>query len=409
MAKKTVNTEKIEEAVIIEETVNPIELTETIGSNLPTIPDVFFIDGEEFSVAKVEEMKAEAEALLKKATPETYSSTVIWEELKTLKNKLVKMRTTPDNKRKELTRPFNDFVKEIKAKTDAIGNAAKEIQDKLDEALIAKENHEAELARLEAEAKARRTEARKESLRLLGGMYDIDSGKFTFSYCPEVVADMQIMEYDDPTWENQHNVIKAEYKKEQDRLDNIKKQEEAEKLKALKEAEIANAQVLKLRKRLLDMSGFLFIDSQQSFVKNTVVLSIDDVIGLSEEEFDKALEDSDKQPEAEVTSAEPVAQTSTLPPPPATPVAPAADPLGSVISQMTSQQEERVSELDGEVEVVLKFSKEKPFIDVKLNKTFIRIYNDSLEAHALANIPQNKIKLTTRTEDNQLTFQVIEF
>lgn len=407
MAKKTVNTEKIEEAVIIEETVNPIELTETIGSNLPTIPDVFFIDGEEFSVAKVEEMKAEAEALLKKATPETYSSTVIWEELKTLKNKLVKMRTTPDNKRKELTRPFNDFVKEIKAKTDAIGNAAKEIQDKLDEALIAKENHEAELARLEAEAKARRTEARKESLRLLGGMYDVDSGKFTFSYCPEVVADMQIMEYDDPTWENQHNVIKAEYKKEQDRLDNIKKQEEAEKLKALKEAEIANAQVLKLRKRLLEMSGFLFVESQQAFVKNTVALSVSDVVSFSEDDFDKALEDSDKQPEAEATPAEPVAQTSTLPPPP--PSAPVSDPLGSVISQMTSQQEERVSELDGEVEVVLKFSKEKPFIDVKLNKTFIRIYNDSLESFALAGIPQNKIKLTTRTEDNQLTFQVIEF
>lgn len=406
MAKKAVNTDKIEEAVIIEETANPIELTETIGSNLPTIPDVFFIDGEEFSVAKVEEMKAEADALLKKATPETYSSTAIWEELKTLKNKLVKMRTTPDNKRKELTKPFNDFVKEIKAKTDIIGNAAKEIQDKLDEALIAKENHEAELARLEAEAKARRTETRKESLRLLGGMYDVDGGKFTFTYCPEVVADMQIMEYDDPTWENQHNVIKAEHKKEQDRLDNIKKQEEAEKLKALEEAESANAQVLKLRKRLLEMSGFLFIESQQAFVKNTVVLSVSDVVSFSEDDFDKALEDSGKQPEAEAASAEPVVQTSTLPPPPS---APASDPLGSVISQMTSKQEERVSELDGEVEVVLKFSKEKPFIDVKLNKTFIRIYNDSLEAHALANIPQNKIKLTTRTEDNQLTFQVIEF
>lgn len=416
MAKTKTKTETIEEAVIVEETTNALTVAENIAANLPVIPEVFFIDGEEYSVPRVKEMEKEADALLKKATPETYSSTAIWEEVKVLKNRLVKMRTTPDNKRKELSKPFQDFVKEIKSKTDLVGNAAKSVQEKLDEALEAKENHELELARQEAEAKAKRTEQRKEDLRALGGSYDIEGGKFTFGYAPGVVvSDMQIMEYDDPSWANQYAEIKSIWDAEQVRIDQEREKEEREKSEALKKAQEASDKIVKLRSKILQYEGFVFDEGMQCFVKNDVAIHVLSVAGYSEEDWEQAIESANgvvEQAAESVEATTPAQAPEALPTQEElseTPVpAPPSDPLASVIAGMTGQHEERVAELDGDVTVNLKFTKEKPCIDVKLNRTFVRIYPDSLEAEAIGNVPQDKIKFTTRTDDGQLTFQIIE-
>lgn len=415
---KTKKPENIEEAVVVEETTNALTVAENIAQNLPIIPDAFFIDGEEYSIPRVKDMEKEAEALLKKATPETYNSSAIWEEVKNLKNRLVKMRTTPDNKRKELSRPFQDFVKEIKSKTDAVGNAAKEVQDKLDDALTAKENHEAEIARQEAEAKARRTEGRKESLRALGGSYDVDSGKFSFGYTPEVVADMQIMEYDDPSWSNQYASIKEAYDKEQERLQKIKEQEETEKAEALKAAEAANEKILKLRKRILELSGFVFNEGLQSFVRGDRALHVISVVGFSDEDFDAVIDGTEEIIQGPAIPSAPSVNTESQEAPkadyPKIDIQPApADPLGQAIAGMTghvtSDQDSVVAEPDGAVRVSLVFYPEKPYLDIPLNRTFVRLYPDELESEAMSNIPQDKIKAVRRTEDGALTIKVIDF
>lgn len=416
MAKTKTKTETIEEAVVVEETTNALTVAENIASNLPVIPEVFFIDGEEYSVPRVKEMEKEADALLKKATPETYNSTAIWEEVKALKNRLVKMRTTPDNKRKELSKPFQDFVKEIKSKTDLVGDAAKSVQEKLDAALEAKENYELELARQEAEAKAKRTEQRKEDLRALGGSYDVEGGKFTFGYAPGVVvSDMQIMEYDDPSWANQYAEIKSGWDAEQERIEREREKEEREKSEALKKAQEASDKIVKLRSKILQYEGFVFDEGKQAFVKNGVAIHVLSVAGYSEEDWEQAIESANGVVEQAAEPVDAITPAQAAEAPPAqerlseTPVsAPPSDPLASVIAGMTGQHEERVAELDGDVTVNLKFTKEKPCIDVKLNRTFVRIYPDSLESEAIGNVPQDKIKFTTRTEDGQLTFQVIE-
>lgn len=437
MAKTKTKTETIEEAVVVEETTNALTVAEKIASNLPAIPEVFFIDGEEFSVAKVQELQKEAEALLKKATPETYNSTAIWEEVKALKNRLVKMRTTPDNKRKELSKPFQDFVKEIKSKTDLVGNAAKSVQEKLDAALEAKENHELELARQEAEAKAKRTEQRKEDLRALGGSYDVEGGKFTFGYAPGVVvSDMQIMEYDDPSWANQYAEIKNGWDAEQARIEQEREKEEREKSEALRKAEEAKDKIVKLRSKILQYEGFVFNEGMQCFVKNGVAIHVLAVAGYSEEDWDQTIESANSASEQAAESVEaitpaqaPEALQAQQVAPEAPVSAPPSDPLASVIAGMTGQHEERVAELDGgfdgliqeirdlcdkaqekygKIIVTLVFDPEAPNIDIKLNRTFVRTYPDSLEAEAIGNVPQDKIKFTTRTEDGQLTFQVIE-
>lgn len=416
MAKSKIKTEQIEDAVVVEETTNALTVAENIAANLPVISGPLFINGEEYSVAKVEELGAELRALLKKATPETYSSTAIWEEVKILRNRLVKMRTTPDNKRKELIKPFQDYFKDFKAATDAVGNKAKTYQDEADEALMGRENHEAEIARQEAEAKARRTESRKESLRALGGSYDIDSGKFAFGYTPEVVADMQIMEYDDPSWDNQYAVIKEAYDVEQQRLAKIKEQEEAEKEEALKKAEEAEAQVLKLRKKILELSGFVFDEAKQAYVKGEHAILIRSVIAYSDEAFDERIAESVAPVQQPEIAPEPLSAPEMPEAPQETDKAPqpinitaAPDPLGQVIAGMTGKQEDRVEELDGIVKVELVFSPENPYLDIPLNKTFIRLYSDELESAAMGNIPQEKVKAVRRTEDGKLTIKVIEF
>lgn len=414
---------EIEEAVVIEETTNALTVAEHLVSQIPAeIGDVFFVvqkDGSqnEHSLAAVAALDKEADQLLKKATPSTYGSKAIWDEVSALKIKARDQRTKLDGERKRLKSPWDDFFTRLKAATDKVGAAAKVVEDKLAAALEAKENHELELARQEAEAKAKRTEQRKEDLRALGGSYDVEGGKFTFGYAPGVVvSDMQIMEYDDPSWANQYAEIKSGWDAEQARIEQEREKEEREKSEALKKAEEAKDKIVKLRSKILQYEGFVFDEGMQAFVKNDVAIHVLSVAGYSEEDWEQAIESANvvveqaAEPVEAVTPAQAPEALQTQQVAPETPVsAPPSDPLASVIAGMTGQHEERVAELDGDVTVNLKFTKEKPCIDVKLNRTFVRIYPDSLEAEAIGSIPQDKIKFTTRTEDGQLTFQIIEF
>src|SRR5690606_2402559 len=146
---------------------------------LPSVPDVFYIEEKEYSLAVVSELDKEADKLLKKATPASYEDKKAWDAIFDKKQEAVKVRTTLEKKRKDVVKPITDFTSTLKSKTDTIGNAAKAVQDKLDAALTLKENWEAEQARIEAERIAKRTEQRKEELRALGGLYDVESGTFT--------------------------------------------------------------------------------------------------------------------------------------------------------------------------------------------------------------------------------------
>lgn len=412
MAKKEV----IEEAEVIEEITESLSVVEKIATSLPAIPDSFVIDGNEYSVAVVKEMEKEANKLLAKATPETYNSKAIWEEVSTLKNKLVKMRTTPDNKRKELSKPFQDFVKEIKAKTDAVGDAAKAVQDKLDAALLAKEQHEAELARIEAEKIAKRTKQREEDLRALGGIYDVDNGSFSFPYAAgTVIGQLQLNEYDDAEWSNEYNLIKKAWDEEQERI----AKEEAEKNAQLKAAEEALKKIeekkISLRGKELRLEGFEFDEGLQSWKKNGVVIHVLGVAGYSDEDWDATIEEANNPlqastepvaPVSPVTPTEPSSEQKEAPQPPNFDAIGAA--LGSVNANVEPQEEEATPQLpEGVIMKHLAFTNEQPYIDVTLKNTFLRIYPDEKDFEANQKVSPDKIKTVIRKEEMGLSFAII--
>lgn len=424
MAKKKET--EIEEAVVIEETTEALSVVEKIATSLPAIPDSFVIDGNEYSVAVVDEMAKEADKLLAKATPSTYGSKAIWDEVSTLKNKLVKMRTTPDNKRKELSKPFQDFVKTIKEKTDAVGNAAKAIQDKLDAALLAKEEHEAELARQEAEKIAKRTELRKEELRALGGVYDIDSGSFTFPHNPgTVVGVLQLQEYDDAEWTNELKIVQEAWDAEQKRIAD----EEAAKNAEVKAAQDALAKLeekkVALRGKELRLEGFEFDEELQSWKKGSAVVHVLGIAGYSDEDWDALIEEANKPVSEDAATAatepvQPLSPVAPIQPSQATgtaPTAPVFDAIGAALGATVSAPAHREVSLDdiqpvleeGTVVKQLVFTNDNPYIDIALNKTFLRIYPDEKDFEANDGISPDSISKTVSNEELGLRFAIIKF
>lgn len=383
---------EIEDAVIVE------EITETVlEATLPSVPDVFYIEEKEYSLAVVSELDKEADKLLKKATPASYDDKKVWDAIFDKKQEAVKVRTTLEKKRKDVVKPITDFASTLKSKTDTIGNAAKAVQDKLDAALTLKENWEAEQARIEAERIAKRTEQRKEELRAMGGLYDVESGTFTFPYSEQTVNTVQLETWDDEDWSYEKEELSTFYAEEQKRIAD----EEAE--KAAKEAEVlakekalADKQ-LAMRAKELKLEGFTFDEGLQSYTKNDVVIHVLAVKSMSDEDWDAEIERANTEPvdvteetsevntpEINLPPSDESADTSTEDPSP-------FDPLASIIGDKVAAHVEHQEEVDGVVRVTLEFSNDQPYIDVPFKNTFIRIFPESLDDRATVHLSSDKI------------------
>lgn len=436
MAKQTINTSKIEEAEVVSETtetqkegevveVSAITIFESAAKNLSIeMPKVFFTDYGEHSLEKVADIEKEVDDLLKIATPETYGSTAIKDQLDALSTKAQKMRTMLDKKRKEVTQPLDKATKALIAAVKPILEAAQVQEDRVNKRIQDEKDHEAEELRKKEEAKRIRTEERRESLRALGGAYDVNNGTIVFEFLPgTIVNTMQMMEYDDAEWANQFNVVKEAYDAEQTKLKEQRDKEAAEKDEAAKKLKEADEKILKYRTKELKFEGFEFDEALQSFKKGAAVIHALGIGGYSEEDWDRLMELANQEPQAPIAPVSPVATNVVTPVAPVAPIQPTqstfsapavqtpvsapVDVLASVIGGMVTKQEERVEELDGTIRTTLVFTREKPFFEKSFNKSKIRIVPFDYAEHALHGESLEKIVGNVNDDELGLKFLAI--
>lgn len=413
---------EIEEAVVVEETNDQqsILVIEKWTDKLPEkIEGPFFVttkDGtvEEHSLAVVQELDKEAAKLLKKATPETYNDKKVWESISELKIKARDQRTKLDNERKRLKGPWDDFFSRMKAATDKVGAEAKKVEDKLAAAITLKENWEAEQARIEAERIAKRTEQRKEELRALGGLYDVESGTFTFPYSEQTINTVQLETWDEEDWGNEKAAIDVLYAEEQQRIAD----EEAE--KAAKEAEVLAKEkaledkIVALRAKELKLEGFEFDEGLQSYKKNDVVIHVLAVKSMSDEDWDADIARANMEAvEAPEEEREVNTPEINLPPSDTSAEAPTEeetpfDPLASIIEEKVAAHVQHQEEVDGVVRVTLEFSNDQPYIDVAFKNTFIRMFPESLDDRATVHLSSDKISAKGTHEESGLVLLAVK-
>lgn len=380
MTKKKETPIEIEEAVIVE------DIQETVlESQLPAIPEKFFVEGKEYSLAVVDELDERAKKLIKKATPDTYENKKIWDEIFDLKQEAVKLRTIPENKRKEYSKPVNDFLKELKSKTDKIGDAAKAVQDSLDALLTKKENWEEE-KRKEEEAKIeKRTNQRISDLYGIGGKFNPDNNSYILNESA-VIAKIQIQEFDDEEWSELFAEYKADYEAEQKRIADEKEQAEKEAAELKTKADALADKQLKMRRKELDLMGAEFIGG--AWVINAVVFAPEDLVDLTFEEWEEKIElASIPVEEEEIASAAETAdeaEADSLPPEGYTSsVSAPIDPLEAIVQEKVNEHVEHQNKVDGKVSITFEFSPEQPYIEHNFAGTsLIRLFPAEYEAEA---------------------------
>lgn len=377
MAKRNNKPEEIQEVEIIEEEV----IIETkLDTTLPAIPEKFFVEGKEYSIAAVKEVEERADKLIKKATPETYGDKKLWDQVAELKQEAVKMRTQPENKRKELVKPVNEFLTNFKSKTDAIGAEAKKVEDKLKEAIQKRDNWEEEKRKEEEAAKLKRTNERIEKLMALEASCDPIRGTYSFVFDSgaTVINKVQIEEFDDEEFNEVLEDIRtnAIAQKEADRLAEEKRIQEAKDLKD-KEDKLIEKQ-LKLRTKELNMLDATFQDN--FWLVGEVRFYPEDLRDLDDDEWEAKIEESQKEEEMvevfvnqkgdiiladdevpmsyeEVHGVAASNEANTSSPEPSN------DPLSAIISENVKAHEYHQAKVNGDVHIEFVFSKDKPFIE----------------------------------------------
>lgn len=285
MAKKTESSKAV--AVIAEEVVQK-------GIVLPEIPENLNIGGIEFSKETIQKEVDEAKKLVigkitKDDTVESLQEKKkIYEELKDKKNRFVKTRTAPENFRKEVVKPINDFAKKLKVITDGYGEVAKSGEEHCLSQMKVYEDWEAEQQRLEQEAIDKRVKERSQQLTDIKGVINFESGHWTFPYAAHIIIEKDQIERE-YGWDELFNEVNESY---QSHL----KAEEAERAKTQGMAEaLYNARVM-----LLDMMGG-YEKTETGYSKNGHTLTNDEITNTPDAEW-KALIQSHNTPKQQVSS-----------------------------------------------------------------------------------------------------------
>lgn len=396
MAKKK---QEIEEAQIIEETktelvvneeVETVEATEekdtTYEAKLPAIPSVFIVNGNEHSLAAVSKLEKEANDLIKLATPETYEDKELWDKIDRKRLDARDQRTKLEAQRKKLVKPINDKLSELKATTDEIGAAAKEVEDKLQEVISKKQNWEEEQAEIERQRIAKRTKEREEKLRNLGGKFDFDALAFSFEHNPGLFINTeQLNEMSDTEFEAELKLAEETYQEELARQ--AKEKEDAE--KALKEANEAKERADKASKDLIDLRVMLlggngYQEDEGYFHKNGHTISPEQIAELSNEDFIK-LTVEHNTPKEEVAEFDPNES-------PMEPVDLPVDidlPEIPVVNNSVSAESKKEEQIDFSKNmkfISLKFTDDEPYIDMQMGKSILRITHIDFEDASLQNV-----------------------
>lgn len=274
-------------AVVAEEVVQK-------GIVLPEIPENLSIGGIEFSKETIQKEVDEAKKLVigkitKDDTVESLQEKKkIYEELKDKKNRFVKTRTAPENFRKEVVKPINEFAKKLKSVTDGYGEVAKAGEEHCLAQMKVYEDWEAEQQRLEQEAIDKRVKERSQQLTDIKGQINFESGHWTFPYASHIIIEKDQLE-NEFGWNEVFNEANEAY---QSHI----KAEEAEKAKNQGMAEaLYNARVM-----LLDMMGG-YEKTETGYSKNGHTLTNDEITNTPDAEW-KSLIQSHNTPKQQVSS-----------------------------------------------------------------------------------------------------------
>lgn len=314
---------------------------------------------------------------------------------------------------KEGVKPLKAVVKGFEGASDSVQKEYRTVESKARDKYKEYTDWEEEQARKKEEERQERATARRKSLFDIGGVTDPTTGNWTFPYSGETVPDIAILDFDDIDWQTKYERIQEEYKADIKRKSEELEAEQAAQSAKDAELEAAKTIIVKMRSKELKYEGWEFDEGLQAYTKNGHTIHVLGVRDYSDEQWDEAIEaanqpQEEKAVEAEIKPVEtPKAQAPVWDeeeteeaPVEAVSVDPVASALGiegdKFIAEIESQPETDA------VTKILTFTPESPYIDILLNKTFLRIYPVELDEEANADISKDRIKSVKEHGDLRL-------
>lgn len=417
--------EIIQDLITIEPSDDTLVFVKRIGDVLPVkFPEKFITpDYGEHSKADADEKKKKLDLAIKAI--KGHDDVAGYEKVKELANVFQKGATRLDAATKEYVKPFDNVTKSFKQTSKTVQEYYREYEQIAREKYKEYTDWEEEQARKKEEERQARATARRKSLFDIGGVTDPTTGNWTFPYSGETVPDIAILDFDDIDWQAKYDRIQAEYQDHLVREEEKRKAEEAAQSAKDAELEAAKTIIVKMRSKELKFEGWEFDEGLQSYTKNGHAIHVLGVRDYSDEQWDEAIEaanqpQEEKAVEAEIKPVEtPKAQAPVWDeeeteeaPVEAVSVDPVAAALNidsvkevvSIIGETINipSAEIRTAEDAGVVIKALRFTKEEPYIDILLNKTFLRIYPVELDEEANADISKDRIKSVKEHGDLRL-------
>lgn len=339
-------------------------------------PTVFKLDGQVYSVKGAEDIGKEIDKKISQLTEDKFENSKLKEELKALKQKAVKYRTTSKKVLDSAFKPLNEAIKSTIGNCKAIGDKAQAAQDRADAHLKLIENWEEEQETLRLSELSKKTDERIAKLIELGGNYNPTTFIVSFDYAPGTVFNReQIGNLEDSEFDTDFNYVTKLYNEDKER-------KAAEASEAEQKSTALIEKQRKLRKKELMLEDFDFDTTLNAFVHESgIKVFTHEIDSLSDDDWDARIAKiSEPVKQGEVTET-PIAPTvvdvddenpfgdskaESTP-------APAVDPLTSVIAGMVGKHEEHQDKQEGIVKVVLEFTRDNPYFDVMIGRSVMRV------------------------------------
>lgn len=400
--------EVLDEVVTVQKTDDVLVLSQKVGEIFPTkIPEKFITKDYGEHSKEVAESIRQRLYIARDAVsgPDDVQGYAKIKELATLAQKGA---TRLDAAIKEGVKPLKNVVKSIEDASKKVQGYFRDVQAEAEAEYKKHEDWEAEVARQKELERQERARRRRESLMGIAGTLDPLSGVWSFPFTGDTVSEMAVLEFDEVDFEAILNKLTNLHQKYLAETEAKRKAEEEAKAIAEREAEAMKLTILKYRRKMLEMEGFTFNEPLQAYEKNGVVLHLVAIRDLSEENFEAEIERA-KNPQNEAKAVD----TDNAPPIAKPVFVEAKDAVDEFIAAVSidetveEEPEQVTAQSDGTITRSLVFTKDKPFIDIMLQKTFLRIYPVELDKEATENVSRDRIKLVKDEEELGLRLTVI--
>lgn len=226
------------------------------------------------------------------------------------------VRTTLEKHRKDISAPFQAYVKQLKETTDELGKIAQVGEDYFDTIMTEIDDEKARIAKEKELAEQKRIAGRINELVALGATFDGENYTFPYSETFMVSSD-EVNSFSDMEMFEVMEDAKQLYSTEQQRMnDELLKQQEVEEARlaeveaqriiaetnALEATKLLNKRTA-LRVKELSLMGFKEDDGAYSHVQATGYISIDGVQTMTDDDWEFIIEDMNAKIESYVEPA----------------------------------------------------------------------------------------------------------